>query len=244
VRSDRTGTDGGDGLAAPTAQSATAYSRDGSVHVTDERINTVSHLVGSCFAVAGAALLVAQAGAQGDPWKIVGFSVYGFSLVLLFVASTLHHGLDRGERFNDVLRTLDYTSVFGLIAGTVTPLVLVLMRTTFGWTMFGVVWAIAVLGIVMRSVWRSLPKYVTNTLYISLGWVTVLLVAGDIALPLGALVLMAAGGVVYTVGFGVFVLERPNLVPGVFGFHELWHLLVIVAAALHYLLMYLYVLPA
>ncbi len=221
-----------------------SLSRDGSVHVTDERVNTVSHLVGSCFAIAGAALLVAQAGAQGDPWKVVGLSVYGFSLVLLFVASTLHHGLDRGERFNEVLRTLDYTSVFGLIAGTVTPLVLVLMRTTFGWTMFGVVWAIAVLGIVLRSVWRALPKYVTNTLYISLGWVTVLLVAGDITLPWGALALMAAGGVAYTVGFVVFVLERPNPVPGVFGFHELWHLIVIVAAALHYLLMYLYVLPA
>ena len=226
------------------ATGAPPRSRDGSVHVTDERVNTVSHLIGSCFALAGAALLITQAAAQGDPWKIVAFSVYGFCLVLLFVASTLHHGLDRGHVVNDVLRTLDYTSVFALIAGTVTPLVLVLMRTTFGWTMFGVVWGIAVLGIVLRSVWRRLPKYVTNTLYISLGWVTVLLVAGDLALPPGALALMAAGGVVYSAGFAVFVLERPNPVPGVFGFHELWHLVVIGAAALHYLLMYLYVLPA
>ncbi len=226
------------------AVTASSRSRDDSVHVTDERVNTVSHLIGSCFALAGAALMIAQAGEQGDPWKIVGFSVYGFSLLLLFVASTLHHGLDRGEKVNDVLRTLDYTSVFVLIAGTVTPLVLVLFRNTLGWTIFGVVWAIAALGIVLRSVWRRLPKYVTNTLYISLGWVTVLLVAGDVTLPLGALALMAAGGVVYTAGFVIYVLERPNLWPGVFGFHELWHVLVIVAAALHYLLMYLYVLPA
>ncbi len=233
-----------DGLDRDRMGSTPARSRDGSIHVTDERVNTVSHLFGSCFAVAGVALLVAQAGVQGDPWKTVGFGVYGFSLVLLFVTSTLHHGLDRGEVVNDVLRTLDYTSVFALIAGTVTPLVLVLMRTTFGWTMLGVVWGIAAFGIVLRSVWRRLPKYVTNTLYISLGWVTVLLVAGDVALPLGALALMAAGGVVYTVGFAVFVLERPNPMPGVFGFHELWHVLVIVAAALHYLLMYRYVLPA
>jgi hemolysin III len=235
---------GGTGADGVHGAATSPRSKDGSIHVTDERVNTVSHLIGSCFALAGAALLIAQAGVQGGPWKIVGFSVYGFALVLLFVASTLHHGLDRGEVANDVLRTLDYTSVFVLIAGTVTPLVLVLMRTTFGWTMFGVVWGIAVLGIVMRSVWRALPKYVTNTLYISLGWVTVLLVAGDVALPLGALALMAAGGVAYTVGFVIFVLERPNPVPGVFGFHELWHLIVIVAAALHYLLMYLYVLPA
>lgn len=219
-------------------------SRDGSVHVTDERFNTVSHLVGACFAILGAALLIAQASEQRDPWKIVGLSIYGASLVTLFVCSTLHHGLDRGQRFNDLLRTLDYTSVFFLIAGTVTPLVLVFFRDTFGWTVLAAVWAIAVLGIVLRSVWRSLPKYVTNTLYIALGWMPVALIGAGATLPLGAWVLMAVGGLIYSVGFVIYVIERPNLVPGVFGFHELWHLLVIIAAALHFVLMYVYVLPA
>jgi hemolysin III len=143
-----------------------------------------------------------------------------------------------------VLRTLDYDSVFLLIAGTTTPLVLVLFRNVYGWTVFGAVWAIAVIGIVLRSVWRRVPKYVTNTLYISMGWLTVLLVGANVTLPLGALALMAAGGLVYSAGFGVFVIERPNPWPGVFGFHELWHVLVVVAAVLHYLLMYFYVLPA
>ena len=222
----------------------TPRSKDGSVHVTDERFNTVLHLFGACFALVGAALLISQAAVQGDPWKIAGVSVYGLSLVLLFVSSTLHHGLDGSPRLNEVLRTLDYDSVFFLIAGTVTPLVLVLFRNTYGWTVFGAVWAIAVLGIVLRSVWRQLPKYVTNTLYIALGWLTVLLVGADVTLPLGALALMAAGGLVYSAGFVIFVLERPNPRPGVFGFHETWHLLVMVAALLHYLLMYFYVLPA
>lgn len=219
-------------------------SRDGSIHVTDERVNTISHLFGSCFALVGAALLISQAAAQGDPWKIVGLSVYGLSLVSLFVCSTLHHGLDGSPRLNEVLRTLDYDSVFLLIAGTVTPLVLVLFRSTYGWTVFGAVWVIAVIGIVLRSVWRHVPKYVTNTLYISMGWLTVLLVGADVALPFGALALMAAGGVVYSIGFVIFVIEKPNPRPGVFGFHELWHVLVVVAALLHYLLMYFYVLPA
>jgi hemolysin III len=88
------------------------------------------------------------------------------------------------------------------------------------------------------------PKYVTNTLYIALGWLTVLLVGADVSLSLGALALMAAGGGVYSVGFAIFVIERPNPRPGVFGFHEIWHVLVVVAALLHYLLMYFYVLPA
>jgi hemolysin III len=218
-------------------------SRDGSIHVTDERFNTVSHMVGACFALVGAGLLVAQASVQGDPWKIVGLGIYGVSSLLLFVASALHHGIDGSPRVNAVLRTLDYDSVFLLIAGTVTPLVLVLFRTVYGWTVFGAVWSIAVLGIVVRSLWRQVPKYITNTLYIALGWVTALLVvvAGDV--PWGALALMAAGGVVYSVGFVVFVIEKPNPWPGVFGFHELWHLLVVVAGLLYYFLMYLYILP-
>lgn len=222
----------------------TTLSRDGSVHVTDEKFNTASHLLGACLAVLGTALLVAQAGAQGDPWKIVGLSIYGASLITLFVCSTLHHGLDRGPRVNDILRTLDYTSVFLLIAGTVTPLVLVLFRDVFGWAVLGAVWGIAALGVVLRSVWRQLPKYVTNTLYIGLGWMPTALLFSGVDLPTGALALMAAGGLVYSVGFVIFVLERPNLRPGVFGFHELWHVLVMVAACFHFLLMYLYILPA
>ncbi|WP_153393597.1 PAQR family membrane homeostasis protein TrhA [Ornithinicoccus halotolerans] len=219
-------------------------SRDGSVHVTDERINTLSHLVGACLAVLGSAILLAHAAEQGDPWRIVGLSLYCASLVTLFVCSTVHHALDRGPRVNELLRTLDYTSVFFLIAGTVTPIVLVLYRTTFGWAVLGAVWVIAVVGIVLRSVWRQLPKPVTSTLYIVLGWMPVALVGSGVQVPLGALALMAAGGLVYSVGFVIFVIERPNPVPGAFGFHELWHLLVILAAALHFLLMYRYVLPA
>ncbi|MCV2393699.1 hemolysin III family protein [Actinotalea sp. M2MS4P-6] len=212
--------------------------------MTDERFNTVSHLFAACFALVGAALLIAQASAQGDPWKIVGFSVYGLSVVTLFVSSTLHHGIDRGPRVNEVLRTLDYDSVFLLIAGTVTPLVLVLFRNVYGWTVLGAVWAIAAFGITVRSWHRRLPKYVTNTLYIALGWMPVLLVGAGGDIPAGALVLMAAGGLVYSAGFVIFVIERPNPWPGVFGFHEIWHLMVVVAAVLHYLLMYVYVLPA
>lgn len=213
------------------------------MHVTNERFNTVSHLFAACFALVGAGLLITQAASDADPWKIVGMSVYGLSLVMLFTTSALHHGIDSTPRVNEALRTLDYDSVFFLIAGTITPLVLVLVRTPYGWTVFGAVWAIAVAGIVLRSVWRRVPKYITNTLYISLGWLTVVLVGGDVDLPVAALALMAAGGLVYSVGFVIFVIERPNPRPGFFGFHELWHALVVLAALLHYLMMYFYVLP-
>jgi hemolysin III len=222
----------------------TPLSRDGSVHVTDERFNTASHLAGACFALVGAGLVITQASVGGDTLKIIGISIYGLSLVTLFVASALHHGINGSARVNEVLRTLDYDSVFFLIAGSVTPMVLVLFCNTYGLVLLGGFWTIAVLGIVLRSVWRQVPKYITNTLYIALGWMTVLLLGAAVNIPIGAMVLMAAGGVVYSVGFVIFVIERPNPWPGVFGFHELWHLLVIVAATLHYLLIYFYILPA
>ncbi len=219
-------------------------SKDGSIHVTDERINTASHLAAACFAVMGSGLLLAQAGAQGDPWKIVGLAIYAVSVISLFVCSALHHGLNGSSRLNEILRTLDYDSVFLLIAGSVTPIVLVSFRTTYGWAVLGGFWAIAAIGIVLRSVWRQSPKYITNTLYIALGWMTVLLLGAGGSFAPGALALMAATGVVYSAGFVIFVIEKPNPLPGVFGFHEIWHLLVIVAAFLHYLLLYFYVLPA
>ena len=223
---------------------ALQLSRDGSVHVTDERFNAISHLAAACFALAGAGLLIAQAATQGDPWKIVALGVYGLSLVALFASSALHHAINGSPRVNAVLRTLDYDSVFLLIAGSVTPLVLVLFRNVYGWAVLGAVWVVAIAGIVLRSVWRKVPKYVTNTLFIALGWMTVLLLGAASDLPPGALALMASGGVVYSAGFVIYVIEKPNPWPGVFGFHELWHLLVIIGALLHYLLIYFYVLPA
>lgn len=219
-------------------------SKDGSPHVTDERINTASHLAGACFALMGSGLLVTQAGTQGDPWKIAGLAIYALSVINLFVCSTLHHGLNGSPRLNEVLRTLDYDSVFLLIAGSVTPIVLVHFRNPYGWAVLGGFWVIAAVGIVLRSIWRQAPKYITNTLYIALGWMTVLLLGAGVSFSPGALALMVATGVVYSAGFVIFVIEKPNPWPGVFGFHELWHVLVIVAAFLHYLLLYLYVLPA
>lgn len=134
-------------------------------------------------------------------------------MLLVFVASTLHPGIDRGPRVIAVLRTLNYVSVFLLIAGSVTPLVPILFRTAYGWAVLGAVWVVAAVGIALRSPLRELPKYVTNTLYIAMGWMPAVLVGAGVPLPAGAYVLMAAGGLVYSVGFVVFVVERPQPCP-------------------------------
>jgi hemolysin III len=141
-----------------------------------------------------------------------------------------------------MLRTIDYVSVFLLIAGTVTPLVLVNYRNVFGWAVFGTVWAIAIFGIIIRSYHTQLPKHITNTLYIVLGWIPTVLVFDTPKLPLMALCLLAVGGIFYSIGFIIYVIEKPNPKPGVFGFHEIWHGLVAIAAIFHYFLMYFYIL--
>ena len=230
-------------MSKPTNGLLPTLSKDGSIHVTNELINTITSIVGGCFALLGSVLLIGKASVHGDAWQIVGFSVYGLSLTSMFVFSTLHHGLHSTPKVNEVLRTFDYLSIFFLIGGTVTPLVLVLYRNLFGWSVLGVVWALIALGISLRASLPQLPKYITNTLFIVLGWLPVVLIGAGAHLPIAALLLLAAGGIIYSGGFVLFIIEKPNFKPGVFGFHELWHCLVIAAATCHYFLMYLYVLP-
>lgn len=218
-------------------------SRDGSKHVTDEVINTATHLAASCFALLGLVLLVVGAVQNRDIWQVVGFTIYGLALLNLFVFSTLHHGLNLSDKANNVFRTFDYLSIFGLIGGTVTPIVLVLYRNAFGWSMLAVVWAIIAVGIALRASIKNLPKYITSTLFIVLGWLPVLLViGGGVTLPPGGLALLATGGLLYTGGLVLFSLEWPNPWPGKLGFHEIWHIIVAIAALCHYMFMYLFVL--
>jgi len=219
-------------------------SRDGSPHVTDEVINTISHVVAGCFALLGSALLIAQAASAHKIWEIVGFSVYGLALVNLFTFSSLHHGMQGSPQLHRILRTFDYIAVFGLIGGTVTPLVLVLHRDLFGWVVLSVVWAIAALGITLRAIYHDLPKHITNTLFIVLGWIPAVLVAGRSQhIPAFGLGLLIVGGLLYSFGFVLFIVEKPNPKPGIFGFHEIWHIIVTLAATCHYFFMYFYVLP-
>ena len=219
-------------------------SKDHSVHVTDEKFNTASHLVAAIFSAVGAAWLIVQSALVPDPWFIVGHAIYGTSLVGLFLASTLHHGVDASPRVEQLLRTLDYLGIFLLIAGTITPICIGLLRTPTAWVVLGSVWIVGLAGLTLRAVRPGLPKWVTSTLYGALGALGIVL-AWPVyqATGLGGVGLVAAGGVAYFGGSAIFNLEKPNLVPGVFGFHELWHLFVIAGAGLHFAFMALYVLP-
>jgi hemolysin III len=220
-------------------------SRDGSRHVTDEVFNSVSHLSALFLSILGSVLLVVQAGAQGSPWKIVSFTIYGLSLCFLFAASTLHHSITTTQEWEEFFQTLDYLAIFPLIGGTFTPLCLVLLvNTTVGWTFFSVVWVLCIFSmIVLIKHFVKIPKWLTMTMYVTLGWMGAFLTyfLAPI-LGISGIVWMMTGGVLYTVGGIIYTCERPNPLPGKFGFHEIWHLMVILAAACHWFLMYNHVL--
>ena len=211
-------------------------SRDGSVHVTDERFNTLSHLVAFCFSVLGTVLLVSQAIAQGDPWKIVSFSVYGAMLVTLYVFSTLYHSV-RGTRAKNVLRKFDHCSIYLLIAGSYTPFALVSLRGAQGWWLLGVIWGMALLGIA-QEIWLAKGARVTSlVIYLLMGWLALVVVVPLWhALTPAGFAWLAAGGACYTLGV-VFYATDHKVRHG----HGLWHLFVLGGSACHFFTVLLYV---
>jgi len=223
-------------------------SRDKSEHVTDEVVNSATALIGFLLSVLGTAVLVTRASMSEDAWAITGCAIYGFTLMLLFAASTLHHIINASPAVEKALRLLDYCAIFPLIAGTVTPFVMICARHEWwAWCVFGTAWLICFGGILMFVCLgvESVPKWLSNTLFIGMGWI-----AGSLALEghtftkcagVWSVVLIALGGVIYTGGGIMFYLEKPNPVPGVFGFHEMWHCCVFAGAFTHWLSVYLIV---
>jgi len=217
-------------------------SRDGSVHVTDEVFNSASSLVGFLCSILGSAILITKASLTEDPWAIVGVAIYGFTLMLLFAASTLHHLVNASEKIERAFRLLDYCAIFPLISGTMTPFIFICLRNTWwGWCIFGALWLIAIAGIILFLVFGpdKVPKWMSNTIFVTMGWMAGIVVIVDTAKLMGcvglpAMILVALGGVIYTAGGGVFLAEKPNPYPGTFGFHEIWHLCVCTAALTHW----------
>jgi hemolysin III len=205
--------------------------------LSEEIANSVTHGVGAALAVAALAVLVTYAGLFGDAWRVVGFSIYGASLVLLYLFSTLYHAF-QNPKVKAVFRVLDHAAIFLLIAGSYTPLTLVTLRGAWGWTLFGVIWAFAVVGIITTVAFLSAPRWLTASIYIVMGWLAVIAIKPLIAaLPTGGMVLLAAGGLSYTGGVVFYVWERLPFN------HAVWHLFVLGGSACHYFCMMFYVLP-
>ena len=200
-----------------------------------ERLNGVTHLLGAALAAAGAAVLVVLAARQGDPWKIVSFSIYGAMLFGLYTVSTLYHST-RGK-VKDVFRKLDHCSIYLLIAGTYTPFTLVTLRGAWGWSLFGVIWGLAALGIAQEAWLGKGARTFSLIIYILMGWLAVIAVKPLIAaLTPAGFAWLAAGGLLYTGGIIFYALDE-KLRHG----HGTWHVFVVAGSASHYLAILLYV---
>ncbi len=210
-----------------------------------EPLNSLSHFAGVLLSLVGLVVLLVLS--RGEPWRTVSFTIYGGSTVLLYTASTLHHGLKLKERASRWLRRFDHAAIFAMIAGSYTPLTLVTLQggaAAWGWSLFGVVWGLAILGIVFKLFWREAPRWLSTGLYLMLGWLVVIaLKPVSQTLPPGGLAWMAVGGLFYSVGAVIYALKRPNPLPGVIGYHELWHFFVLTGSASHFFMMLFYVLP-
>lgn len=200
-----------------------------------ERLNAWTHLVGTMLSISGASILITLAALMGDPWKIVSVSIFGATLILLYSASTLYHSL-RG-RAKAILRKLDHLSIYLLIAGTYTPFCLVTLRGVWGWTLFGIVWGLALIGMLQEIRPRSEARILSLVIYAVMGWVIVI-ATGPLLdhLETTGLVLLAAGGLLYTGGIVFYAFDDRFR-----HWHGIWHLFVIGGSLLHYLTIALYV---
>ncbi|MDH5445681.1 MAG: hemolysin III family protein [Gammaproteobacteria bacterium] len=200
-----------------------------------ERFNSISHLLGAAISLVGMTVLVVFASQQGDPWKIVSFSVYGASLFLLYAASTLYHSWSGPAKA--LFKKIDHIAIYLLIAGTYTPFTLITLRGPWGWSLFGAVWGLAIAGIVMDSLHKGGKRTLQITLYVLMGWCIVIAMVPLIQnLPTGGLVWLVMGGVLYTGGIVFYVYDK-KLKHG----HGIWHLFVLAGSISHYLSILLYV---
>jgi hemolysin III len=201
-----------------------------------EKFNAWTHLLGALLALSGAIVLVVFAAGGGDPWRVVSVSIYGACLVLLYSVSTLYHSL-RG-RAKIILRKLDHLSIYLLIAGSYTPFCLVSLRGVWGWSLFAVVWGLAVIGMLQEIRPRSEARVMSLVIYAFMGWIV--LVAIDpllSALGQAGFAWLAAGGLFYTVGIIFYAFDERFR-----HWHGIWHLFVLAGSLMHYIAILFYVL--
>ena len=201
-----------------------------------EKFNAWTHLVGAILATIGAVWMLVVATMSGDIWKIISVAVYGVALVMLYSASTVYHSV-RG-RAKVIMQKVDHFSIYLLIAGSYTPFCLVTLHGTWGWMLFGIVWTLAIIGILQEIKPRSEARVMSIVIYAVMGWIVLVAVNPLIAaLGMTGFIWLALGGVFYTVGIIFFALDTK-----VRHFHGVWHLFVIAGSLLHFVAISRYVL--
>lgn len=207
-----------------------------------EPVNGLTHLVAAVAATAGLVTLLYLA--RGDVPKQAALFVYAASLVLMFAASATYHLARCSPRTAQFLRKLDHSSIYLLIAGTYTPICLHFFNGFWQWGILAVIWSMACIGIVVKIFLIHAPRWITAAVYLLMGWLSLLALPEMLrALPGGALAGLVLGGVIFTAGAVVYITQRPDWFPGVFGFHELWHVFVMLGCLSHFIVIAAFIAP-
>lgn len=206
--------------------------------------SAITHFIGMLMAIFSATPLIIKALHNPDRIHVISLTVFIVSMILLYAASTTYHSFNLSEKTNRILRKIDHMMIFVLIAGTYTPVCLIVLRGRLGLSLCVLVWAIALAGILVKAFWITCPKWFSSLLYIGMGWVCVLAFTQIInSLSPAAFGWLLAGGIIYTIGGIIYALKVPifDARHKNFGSHEIFHLFVMAGSACHFILMYVYV---
>lgn len=198
----------------------------------EEIVNSITHGIGALLSIVALVMLIIVAGTNGDIWHLVSFSIYGSTLILLYLSSTLYHSFTN-PRVKNLFARFDHVAIFLLIAGTYTPILLTSIRGIWGWTLFGIIWGVALVGVVIRSIYLYRFRKLMVAVYLIMGWMFIL--AGKqiyLNLPPVSLTFLVLGGIAYSVGV-IFYMWR-NLPYS----HGIWHLFVLAGSILHFFAIY------
>ena len=207
-----------------------------------EPVNGLTHFFAAI--VAGLGLIALLIIGWGQVGKTISLTVYGVSLVLLFSASATYHMVKAKPKVIEKLRKLDHTAIYLLIAGTYTPICVIMFRGFWQWGILVIIWTLALTGIILKMFFINSPRWLSAGVYVMMGWLC-LAGTGEMlhALPTGALAWLAAGGIIYTIGAIIYATRKLDFFPGKFGFHEVWHIFVILGALAHFIMVAFYVAP-
>lgn len=201
--------------------------------------SALTHGAGAGLSVLGTVLLLFRAVRVGNVWHVVSFAVYGATMIGLYTASTLYHSVNTSERGRVALRKYDHVSIYFLIAGTYTPICLAALRGVWGWSIFGVIWALALAGLVLTVRWISAPRWLTAGIYLFMGWLALAAVYPlRRVFPPEGFFWLFLGGVLYTVGGVFYAVKWPGRKNPNFGCHEIFHVFIVLGSVAHFMMMY------
>jgi hemolysin III len=199
--------------------------------------HVITHGLGAVLSIAGLTVLVARASMYGNVWHITASAIFGASLVMMYAASALFHGIQY-PRAKHILRVIDHSLIYVLIAGTYTPFTLITLHGPWGWSLFGITWGLALFGIVFKIFATGKFEKLSLAIYLGMGWCAIIAIKPLLAsLPTGGLILMLAGGLTYSGGVAFYVMERLRY------HHAIWHVFVLGGSVLHYFAIFFYVIP-